>query len=78
MTQAVDQAEPAGVEDLLDRQWIEQAVGGRQRIAEQRQDKTGSGLVVACQVALVDPGIELLLPNQIGLQAPAVEGIEAP
>ncbi|MCY1503148.1 hypothetical protein D9M68_372660 [compost metagenome] len=29
VTQAVDQAEPAGVEDLLDRQRVEQAVGGR-------------------------------------------------
>ncbi|MCY1358832.1 hypothetical protein D9M69_453760 [compost metagenome] len=78
VAQAAQQAAAAAVEQLLDRQRVEQAVGRRQRIAEQRGDEQRAGAVVGAEVAFVDPQGELFLPSQVGLQAASVEGVEAP
>ncbi|MNQ83859.1 hypothetical protein D3C85_989610 [compost metagenome] len=75
---ALEQTDAAGVEQLLDRQRVEQAVGRRQGIAELGQDEARAGLLVGRQIALVDPGGELPLPDQVGLQTAAIEGIELP
>ncbi|MCY1421528.1 hypothetical protein D9M71_371860 [compost metagenome] len=78
VAQALDQAEPASVEQLLHRQGVEQAVGGRQCVAQLGQDETGAGAVVVAEVAFLDPGAELPLPGEVDLQAAAIEGVVLP
>ena len=75
---AIEQADPAGIEQFLYRQWIDQAVAGCHGVGEQGDEEAGAGAIVAVQVAFVDPGEQLLLPRQVGLQGAPVEGIEAP
>lgn len=78
VARTVDQAEAAGVEQLLDRQRIEQAVGRGHGIAEQRQHEACAGAVVRGQLAVVDPLHQVLLPGQVGLESAPVEGVEPP
>ncbi|MNI39527.1 hypothetical protein D3C73_937100 [compost metagenome] len=78
MTDPAHQAVAAGVEDFLDRQGIEQAVGRRHGIVEQGEREVRAGAVVGVHVAVVDPAFDLLLPAQVGLQAATVKGVEAP
>ncbi|MNI12734.1 hypothetical protein D3C73_659280 [compost metagenome] len=78
MADASHQAVTAGIEQLLDRQWVEQGVGGRYGVVEQGEGEVGAGAVVRAHVALVDPAFDLLLPAQIGLQATAIKRVEAP
>lgn len=78
MADPADQAVAAGVEDFLDRQRIEQAVGRRHGIVEQGECEVRAGAVIRVHVAVVDPALDLLLPAQVGLQAAPVKGVEAP
>ncbi|MNL08447.1 hypothetical protein D3C87_1291680 [compost metagenome] len=78
MADATHQAVTAGIEELLDRQWIEQGVGGRYGVVEQGEREVGAGAVVRAHVALVDPALDLFLPAQIGLQATAIKRVETP
>ncbi|MCY1418602.1 hypothetical protein D9M71_341650 [compost metagenome] len=78
MARALDQAHAAGIEQLLHRQRIGQAVRWRQRIGEQRQQEARAGAVILIQVAFVDPGLQLLLPGQVSLQGAPVDWVEPP
>ncbi|MNY27351.1 hypothetical protein D3C86_1612570 [compost metagenome] len=85
MQQVVDQvadtahqAVAAGIEDLFDRQRIEQGIGRGQGIVEQREREVGTGAIVRAHVAVVDPVFDLLLPAQISLQAATIKRVEAP
>ena len=78
MAQAADQAVAAGVEQFLDRQRVEQGIGGRYRIVEQGEGKVRAGAIVIGHAAFVDPAFDLFLPAQVGLQAASVKRIEGP
>ncbi|MNS83995.1 hypothetical protein D3C72_1178030 [compost metagenome] len=78
MTDAAYQTVPAGVEQLLDRQRVEQGVRRRHSVVEQGEGEMRAGAIVIAHVAFVDPAFDLFLPGQIGLQAAPVERIEAP
>ncbi|MNN51559.1 hypothetical protein D3C81_1662010 [compost metagenome] len=78
MADAAHHAVTAGIEQFLDRQRVEQGVGGRYGVVEQGEGEVGAGAVVRAHVALVDPAFDLLLPAQIGLQATAIKRVEAP
>ena len=76
--QAAHQALATGVEQFLHGQRVEQRVAGGQRIVEQVEQNVGAGPVIVMQLAFVDPLAGLLLPGQVGLQASAVERVQAP
>ena len=78
MADTSHQAVAAGVENLLDRQRIEQGVGRRHGVVEQGEREVGAGAIVRAHVALVDPAFDLFLPAQVGLQAAAIKRVEAP
>ncbi|MCY1420417.1 hypothetical protein D9M71_360370 [compost metagenome] len=78
MAHALEQALAAGVEQLLHRQRVGQAVGRRHRVGELRQQEARACAVVLVQVALVDPGEQLLLPGQVALQGAPVQRVEPP
>ena len=78
MTEAAHQAVPAGVEQLLHRQRVEQSIGRRHGVVEQGEGEVRAGTIVIAHVAFIDPAFDLLLPGQIGLQAAPVKRVEAP
>ena len=78
MADAAHQAVAAGVEDLLDRQRVEQGVGGRHGVIEQGEGEVCAGAIVGAHVAFVDPAFDLFLPAQIGLQAATIKRVETP
>ncbi len=75
---AAHHAVAAGVEQLLDRQWVEQGIGGGYRVVEEGKGEVRAGAVVGAQRAVIDPVAGLLLPAQVGLQAAPVERVEGP
>ncbi|MNF70662.1 hypothetical protein D3C84_525780 [compost metagenome] len=78
MGQATDHAVTAGVEQLLDRQGIEQGVGGRYRVVEQGKDEVRTGAIIVRHAAFIDPAFDLFLPAQVGLETAPVKGVQAP
>ncbi|MNM99616.1 hypothetical protein D3C81_1121810 [compost metagenome] len=72
------QALPAGIEQFLDRQRIEQRVARCQGVVDLVEQEMCTGPVIVVQVAFIYPQAGLLLPGQIGLQATAVKRVLAP
>ncbi|MNE02596.1 hypothetical protein D3C80_950770 [compost metagenome] len=75
---APHQALPACVQQLFDRKRVEQRVARCQGVIDHAEQKMCAGAVIVVQVAFVDPLARLLLPGQIGLQAPAIKRVLAP
>src|SRR3990167_1723312 len=78
VAQAFEYAAAASVEQFLERQWVEQGIGGGQGIAEDADDEARASAVVGTHVAFLDPVAQLILPGQVGLQAAPVKRIEFP